>query len=175
MTSSHFLCLYICCLAFPVYTYCTICSYTSMWLFPTFSSHQVGFACPTPLPQFTESSQQPLQAPASSFPTIIPSSDSVTEDNQPIYPTIPAWFEELDYGTGHGSTGYNFSSFVEAFDKDGIKSLHHLFDPNLSPNGLTLEALRDYVESLSPGAAAALIKYARRDKRKYKGRNQTSV
>ena len=124
---------------------------------------------PPPLPQFTASAQPPLQASTSSFPTVIPSSDSVTEDNQPIYPTISAWFEELDYGTGCGSTGYGFSSFVEAFDKVGIKSLHHLFDPHLFPNGLTLEALRGYVESLSPGAAAALIKYARRDKRKYTG------
>ena len=129
---------------------------------------------PPPLPQFTASAQPPLQASTSSFPTVIPSSDSVTEDNQPIYPTISAWFEGLDYGTGCGSTGYGFSSFVEAFDKVGIKSLHHLFDPHLFPNGLTLEALRGYVESLSPGAAA-LIKYARRDKRKYKDRAQVSV
>ena len=101
---------------------------------------------------------------------MIQSSDSVTEDSQPIYPTISAWFEELDYGAGCGSTGYNCSSFVEAFDKVGVKSLH-LFDPHLFPNGLTLEALKGYVESLSHGAAAALIKYARQDKRKYKERS----
>ena len=130
---------------------------------------------PPPLPQFTKPSPQSLQASASSFPTIIPSSDSVTEDSQPIYPTISAWFEELDNGAGRGSTGYNFSSFVEAFDNVGIKSLHHLFDPVLFPNGVTLEALKGYVESLSPGAAAALIKYARRDKRKYKEKAQRSV
>ncbi len=130
---------------------------------------------PPPLPQFTAPSQQSLGASGSSFPTSIPSSDSVTEDNQPIYPSIPTWFDDLDYGTGRGSTGYGFSSFVQAFDEVGIKSLHHLFDPNLFPNGLTLEALRGYVSSLSPGAAAAIIKYAKRDKKRYKEKAQTSV
>ena len=116
-----------------------------------------------------------MGASGSSFPTSIPSSDSVTEDKQPIYPSLSAWFEELDYGTGCGSTGYSFSSFVEAFDGVGIKSLHQLFDPNLFPNGLTLDALRGYVDSLSPQAAAAIIKYAKRDKRQDKETAQSFV
>ena len=119
---------------------------------------------PPPLPQFAAPSQQSLGASGSSFPTAIPSSDSVTEDNTPIYPSIPDWFKELDYGPGCGSTGYNFSSLAPAFDEVGIKFLHHLFDPNLFPNGLILEALTGYVGSLSPGTAAAMIKYAKKEK-----------
>ena len=99
---------------------------------------------PPPLPQFTKPSPQSLQA-STSFPAIIPSSDSVTEDSQPIYLPISVWFEGLNYGARCGSTGYNFSNFVEAFDKVGIKSLHHLFDPHLFTNGLSLEALKGYV------------------------------
>ena len=88
----------------------------------------------------------------------------MTEDNTPIYPSIPDWFKELDHGPGCGSIGYNFSSIAPAFDEVGIKFLHHLFDPNLFPNGLILEALTGYVGSLSPGTAAAMIKYAKKEK-----------
>ena len=130
---------------------------------------------PPPLPQFTAPSQQPLGASTSSFPIDIPSSDSVTEDNQPVYPPISTWFEELDEGIGRGSTGYNFCSLVEGFDKVGIKFLHHFFDPHLFPNGPTIEALRGYVESLTPGAAAAIIKYAKRDRKKHRERAQRSA
>jgi hypothetical protein len=130
---------------------------------------------PPPPPQFTAPPQQSSGTATTSFPTTIPSSDSVTEDNQPIYPSLSTWFTDLDYGPQYGSAGYNFSSMVEAFDEVGIKYLHHLFDPHLFPDGLTMTALRGYVGSLSPGAAAMIIKYAKRDKRKYKERAQKSV
>jgi hypothetical protein len=134
--------------------------------YPYYPAHWIA-APPPPPPQFfppTAHHPYPFHPFGPSAPptNVIPSSDSINSNEEPIYPLLSDWFHELDYGVPM-STKYNFGFHVDDFKKAGLMRLHHLFDCHLFPEGPAVDKLIQYVPNLSPGAAAALIKYSKQE------------